>query len=80
MILDFVTKKMWVGIRVCMWCVCVQVHVRVSSCIGLVTCCSVSDPLVRSEPGNRRREPDLDWCSLLTRYAGYSKTGSWDDL
>ena len=49
-----------------------------SVCSG--TCYSISDPLVRSEPGNRRPRPDSDSCSLWTRYTGDLETSPWDDL
>jgi len=55
-------------------CTCVFVY-RVC----MVTCCNNMDPLVRSEPSNRKPEPDLDSCSLWTQYTGDSKTDSRDD-
>ena len=36
------------------------------------------DSLVRSEPGNRRPEPDTESCSPWSRYTGDSNTDLWD--
>ena len=68
-------------------------YILVYICIGVCTCafmctcgymCLVicyidADLFVRSEHGNRRLRPDLDLCSLWTRYASDSKTDPWDD-
>jgi len=47
--------------------------------VGWVTCCIISDTLVRSEPDNKRLKPDLKLCSLQTQYTGDSKNDLWDD-
>ena len=45
----------------------------------LVAYHSDTDPLVRSEPGNRRLGPDPNSYSQRTRYTSDSKTSSWDN-
>jgi len=68
-------------------------YILVYICIGVCTCAfmctcgymclvisySDVDLFMRSEPGNRRPRPDLDLCSLWTRYASDSKTDPWED-
>ena len=55
---------------------CIYVYVWLYE---LVICYNDAYLFVRSEPSNRRPRPDLDLCSLWTRYAGDSKTDPWDD-
>jgi len=68
-----VCKSMYVYVLVCAW-VFMSLYYVCS-----VVCYSVSDPLVRSKPGNRRPGPNSDLCSLWIRYTGDSKTGAQDD-
>ena len=58
---------------------CVYIYVRVWVHMRWVMCCSISDLLVRSEPGNKRLGPDLKFSSLRTEYTGDSKNNLWDD-
>ena len=61
-------------IRMCMHvqtCICVRGYVCVGLCVWLLV------TVFRTR--YRRPGPDLDLCSLWTRYNGDSKTGPWDD-
>ena len=56
-------------------CTCVYMCTCVFVChrVCMATCYSDADLFVRSETGNRKLRPDLDLCSLWTRYTGDSK-------
>ena len=77
---------MYICIYLCV-CVCIYVCIGVCTCAFMCTCgymCLVTcyhdvDLFVHSKPGNRRPKPDLDLCSLWTRYVGDLKTDPWDD-
>jgi len=59
-------------------CGCVYMCIYVYVCLQVFVVCSViTDSFVRSEPCNRRPDPDL--CSLWTWYTADSKTDPWDD-
>ena len=70
---------MYILVCICIG-VCTCAFMRTCGYMCLVICYSNADQFVYSEPGNRRPRPDLNLCSLWTRYASNSKTNPWDDL
>ena len=73
---------------------CIRIYAGVHVCVGVlrsvfsvylylfvcsVACYSISDPFGEIRTSCRRPEPDLDSCSLWTRYNGDLKTNPWDD-